>query len=65
MPNAYDQLIAALRAITVQTSDPLPVVVFALQAIEQERLAGRKQPPEGIAGPSAPMSRPIRAERMS
>ncbi|GJD57426.1 hypothetical protein [Methylobacterium dankookense] len=63
MSDAYDQLVAALRAITAQTSDPLPIIAFALQVVEHERRARRKQArARGPYGPDAPK---IRAERMS
>ncbi len=64
MSDAYDQLVAALRAIIAQTGDPLPVVAFALQAIEQETRAHRRQVQDEARGPYGPNAMSIYAERL-
>lgn len=63
MSDAYDQLVAALRAIIAQSGDPLPVVAFALQAIEHETRARRKHVPDA-RGPYGPNAMSIYAERV-
>ncbi|GJD58453.1 hypothetical protein [Methylobacterium dankookense] len=63
MSDTYEQLVAALRAVVAQTGDPMPVVAFALQAIEQENLARRRRMQE-VPGPYAPNPMSIYAERL-
>lgn len=61
MSDAYDQLVAALRAISAQTGDPLPTVTFALQAIALEKSDRCRQGRSDVPGRDAPTAMSIYA----